>query len=78
MSANPFDLFAAWYAEANAAETADPNAMTLATVDSAGRPSARIVLLKDQDLLGFVFYTNLDSRKARELQENSSAALLFS
>jgi len=77
MSANPFDLFAAWYAEANAAETADPNAMTLATVDSAGRPSARIVLLKNQDPLGFVFYTNLDSRKARELQEKSSAALLF-
>lgn len=77
MSENPLDLFAAWYAEANAAETIDANAMTLATVDPAGQPSARIVLLKAHDALGFVFYTNAGSRKACELGKNNRAALLF-
>lgn len=76
MSADPLDLFDAWHAEANAAE-ADANAMTLATVDPAGHPSARIVLLKQHDRLGFIFYTNSGSRKARELEENSRAALIF-
>jgi pyridoxamine 5'-phosphate oxidase len=55
----------------------DVNAMTLATVDSAGRPSARIVLLKGVDARGFIFFTNYLSRKGRELAENSNAALVF-
>lgn len=59
------------------AEPMDMNAMTLATVDKQGRPSARIVLLKGLDERGFVFYTNYESRKGRELSENPSAALVF-
>jgi len=55
----------------------DVNAMVLATVDKAGRPSARAVLLKDADERGFIFYTNYDSRKGHELAENPSAALTF-
>lgn len=58
-------------------EVADMNAMTLATVDKEGRPSARIVLLKGLDPRGFVFYTNYNSRKGRELEENPQAALVF-
>lgn len=74
---DPFALFAAWFAEAEASEPNDPNAMTLATVTPDGRPSARIVLLKGYDAQGFVFYTNLTSRKGRELGETPVAALLF-
>ena len=74
---DPFALFAAWMAEAEKSEPNDPNAMTLATVDGDGRPSARIVLLKGWDAAGFVFYTNLQSRKGLELAGNRHAALLF-
>ncbi len=74
---DPFATFAAWMAEASASEPSDPNAMTLATCTADGRPSARIVLLKEWDQLGFVFYTNLESRKSREIGENPHVALLF-
>jgi pyridoxamine 5'-phosphate oxidase len=74
---DPFPRFRAWLDEAHLSEPNDPTAMTLATADSQGRPSARMVLLKGIDDGGFVFYTNLESRKARELMENAQAALLF-
>lgn len=77
MADDPFALFDAWFAEARASELNDPDAMALATVDAAGRPSARMVLLKGHGPDGFVFYTNLDSRKGRELATNPVAALLF-
>jgi len=76
-AANPFDQFTRWFDEAVAAAVPEPNAMTLATVDAAGRPSARIVLLKSLDASGFVFHTNYDSRKGRELAGNPHVALLF-
>ncbi len=76
-AASPFDQFAAWFDEALAAEVPEPNAMTLATADTAGRPSARIVLVKGADERGFVFYTNYESRKGLELAENQRASLLF-
>jgi pyridoxamine 5'-phosphate oxidase len=76
-NATPFTLFAAWFAEATAAEPNDPNAMTLATCTPGGLPSARIVLLKGWDEAGFVFYTNTQSRKGDELAANPHAALLF-
>ncbi len=74
---DPILLFKHWLDEAKAAEPNDPTAMTLATADAAGRPSARMVLLKDADSAGFVFYTNLESRKGGELRVNPQAALLF-
>jgi len=74
---NPFDQFARWFDEAVAAAIPEPNAMTLATVDAAGRPGARIVLLKGFDASGFVFHTNYDSRKGRELAAAPHVALLF-
>ncbi len=74
---NPIGLFRAWFAEATQTEPSDANAVALATADARGRPSARMVLLKDVDDRGFVFYTNLDSRKGRELGENPRAALCF-
>jgi pyridoxamine 5'-phosphate oxidase len=74
---DPFFLFDDWFAAARASEPADANAMTLATADRAGRPSARMVLLKRHDPAGFTFYTNLASRKAGELAANPHAALLF-
>ena len=70
-------MFAAWFAEAEQSEPNDPNAMTLATVGAGGRPSARMVLLKGWDPEGFVFYTNLESRKGCELAANGAVALLF-
>lgn len=73
----PFILFGEWFAAAIAAEPRDANAMTLATATSDGAPSARTVLLKGWDERGFVFYTNLESRKGRELAANPCAALLF-
>ncbi|MCC9625805.1 pyridoxamine 5'-phosphate oxidase [Thalassospira sp. MA62] len=73
----PFDLFGEWFATAKQKESAYPDAMTLATADAQGRPSARIVLLKDFDPRGFVFYTNYESRKGGQLAENSFAALCF-
>ncbi|MDP2696816.1 pyridoxamine 5'-phosphate oxidase [Thalassospira sp.] len=75
--AAPYDLFDIWFAEAKNKEGAYPDAMTLATADAQGRPSARIVLLKGFDPRGFVFYTNYESRKGRQLAENSYAALCF-
>ena len=74
---DPFALFDAWFAEAQASEPNDPNAMALATADAGGRPSVRMVLLKGHGPDGFVFYTNRESRKADELAENMQAALLF-
>ncbi len=74
---DPFTRFAAWMAEAEAAEPNDPNAMTLATVGATGAPSARIVLLKGWDQSGFVFYTNTQSRKGRDIACHSAVALLF-
>jgi pyridoxamine 5'-phosphate oxidase len=74
---DPFPLFKSWFAEAEASEPADPNAMALATVDADGMPDVRTVLLKGFDAAGFVFYTNLDSRKGRQLRANPKAALLF-
>ena len=80
---DPFVLFAQWMAEAVGAELNDPNAMTVASVGADGRPAARILLLKDVDPAdfgpdrGFVFYTNQQSRKGRELAENPNVALLF-
>jgi pyridoxamine 5'-phosphate oxidase len=73
----PFRLFAQWLEEAGKSEPADPNAMALATVDADGLPDVRMVLLKGFDLRGLVFYTNMDSQKARELDRNPKAALLF-
>ncbi|HKM64009.1 MAG TPA: pyridoxamine 5'-phosphate oxidase [Acidisphaera sp.] len=75
--AEPFRHFDAWFAEAGAKEVNDPHAMTLATVGTDGRPSARIVLLKGHDEGGFVFYTNTQSRKGDELAAHPFAALLF-
>ena len=74
---DPFRQFACWFDEAVAAQVPEPNAMTLATVDPAGAPSARIVLLKAADGRGLTFYTNYASRKARELSPGVRAALLF-
>lgn len=74
---DPFALFDAWMAEAEASEPEDPNAMALATADAAGRPSVRMVLLKGADRRGFVFYTNLESQKGGQLAENPHAALCF-
>ena len=74
---NPINQFHRWFDEAKAAGFAMPEAMTLATVSSGGIPSARLVLLKQVDEDGFVFYTNYQSRKARELEANPFAALVF-
>ncbi len=82
-SDQPFDLFSRWMADAEANEPNDPNAMALATADQSGLPNVRMVLLKGFDepevegSRGFVFYTNCESAKGRELQSNMQAALLF-
>ncbi|MGW7089209.1 pyridoxamine 5'-phosphate oxidase [Streptomyces sp. NPDC054871] len=77
----PVELFALWFTQALAAAEAgklyEPNAMVVSTVDAAGRPSSRTVLLKGYDERGFVFFTNYESRKARELAANPNIALLF-
>jgi len=73
----PFRLFTGWLTEATASEPRDPTAMTLATVDADGVPNARMVLLKGADERGFVFYTNMDSQKGRELDARPKAALVF-
>jgi pyridoxamine 5'-phosphate oxidase len=73
----PFRLFAAWLDEASKMEPRDPTAMTLATVDAEGMPNARMVLLKGADERGFVFYTNMQSQKGRELDRDPKAALVF-
>jgi pyridoxamine 5'-phosphate oxidase len=74
---DPIRQFARWWDETLKSEVLEPNAMTLATADAAGRPSARTVLIKDFDPAGFVFYSNYDSRKGRELAANPRATLLF-
>ena len=77
VDADPFRQFAAWFDEARAASPVEPNAMALATVGADGRPSLRMVLLKGADERGFVFYTNYESRKGRELADTPWAALTF-
>ena len=74
---DPIALFSAWYRDAQASKVKNPNAMTLATATADGRPSARMVLLKEHSLEGFVFYTNLNSQKSAELAANPHAALCF-
>lgn len=76
-NSDPVALFQDWFAEAQKSEPNDPDAMCLATVDSAGNPSARMVLLKGVDPRGFVFYTNFESRKGVELLATRKAALCF-
>ena len=73
----PLRLFAAWFAEARRSEPVNPEAMALATVDADGRPNARMVLLKGFDERGFVFYSNAESAKGRELADAPQAALTF-
>jgi pyridoxamine 5'-phosphate oxidase len=74
---SPFELFTQWLKEAEKSEPVDPNAMIVATADADGQPSARAILLKGHDERGFVFYTNQESNKGKQLAENSKAALLF-
>ena len=77
LARDPFRQFEKWFQEAEAAKIAEPNAMTLATAGRDGRPSARTVLLKGLDGRGFVFYSNYESRKGRELEANAHTTLLF-
>lgn len=77
LDADPMEQFARWFAEVTAADVLEPNAMTLATADASGAPSARTVLLKAHGPEGFTFFTNYDSRKGCELAENPRAALVF-
>ena len=74
---NPYSQFEKWFTEALNAEVLEPNAMTLATANTDGIPSARIVLLKEFTDQGFVFYTNYDSQKGKEIESNPYAALIF-
>lgn len=74
---DPLEQFRIWFAQALEVAVEEPNAMTLATATPDGRPSARIVLLKGVDAEGFVFYTNYESRKGRELEANPHVALVF-
>ena len=74
---NPLSLFQIWFDQAVKAECPEPNSMTLATADTAGNPSARIVLLKGADEAGFTFFTNYESQKGKELAARPHAALLF-
>jgi pyridoxamine 5'-phosphate oxidase len=75
--ADPMAQFRRWFDEASATGMVEPNAMTLATVGGGGRPSARVVLMKEFDAGGFVFYTNYESRKGTELAANPAASLSF-
>lgn len=77
LCADPFEQFAVWMQEACVSELVEPNAMSLATAGADGRPTQRTVLLKGFDERGFVFYTNLESRKARQIFENANVSLLF-
>jgi pyridoxamine 5'-phosphate oxidase len=77
LEANPMAQFEKWFQQAVTSKLPEPNAMTLATSDKQGHPSARTVLLKALDGRGFIFYTNYESRKGRELEWNPNAALLF-
>jgi pyridoxamine 5'-phosphate oxidase len=77
LARDPFRQFEKWFQEAEAAKIPEPNAMVLATATREGRPSARTMLLKNVDGRGFVFYTNYESRKGRELEGNPRVTLLF-
>jgi pyridoxamine 5'-phosphate oxidase len=77
VNSDPLEQFQRWFAEARDVQLQLPEAMTLATATNDGRPSARLVLLKQVDERGFVFYTNYGSQKARELDANPQAALVF-
>jgi pyridoxamine 5'-phosphate oxidase len=77
VTADPIEQFRLWFDEAGAAGLHEPNAMTVATASTDGRPSARVVLLKGYDERGFVFYTNYEGRKAGDLEANPRCALLF-
>lgn len=77
LESNPFEQFAHWFAQAQEAELPEPNAMSLATASTTGLPSLRTVLLKYFDAKGFVFFTNYESAKAKEIEENPQAALLL-
>jgi pyridoxamine 5'-phosphate oxidase len=77
MSADPFAQFAAWMDDALNADILDPNAMTVATVGADNKPSARVVLLKKFDADGFVFFTNYESKKGRDLAANPNASFNF-
>ena len=77
LHANPITQFEGWLAEAAAKPVVEPNAMSLATVGANGHPLVRTVLLKGLDERGFIFYTNLESRKARQIGENPHVSLLF-
>ena len=77
LARDPFRQFDKWFQEAEAAKIPEPNAMVCSLAGADGRPSSRIVLLKGVDGRGFVFYTNYDSRKGRELAANPRASLLF-
>jgi pyridoxamine 5'-phosphate oxidase len=77
LARDPFRQFEQWFQEAQAASLPEPNAMTLATAGRDGRSSARLVLLKAVDGRGFTFFTNYESRKARELEANPCATLVF-
>lgn len=74
---NPHSLFSQWFAAAEESETELPNAVALATADAGGAPSVRMVLLKGHDERGFVFYTNLESRKGHQIRDNPQGALCF-
>ena len=74
---NPIDLFVDWFNEAKKTEINDPNALALATVGKNGIPSVRMVLLKDFNKKGFVFYTNLNSQKSKEIKSNPNASMCF-
>ncbi|MEH6579642.1 MAG: pyridoxamine 5'-phosphate oxidase [Amphritea sp.] len=78
LSNHPFRQFDAWFDDARAANLLEPNAMSLATVDAHGRPSLRNVLLKHYDEAGFVFFTNLKSTKAQQIENNPNVSLMFS
>ena len=77
MADDPHALFEEWLAEARLSEPNDPTAMALATADARGQPAVRMVLMKGHDPRGFVFYTNMDSRKGGDLAANPQAGLLF-
>lgn len=77
VDSDPFQQFQTWFDQALAAKLPEPNAMTLATCTTDGKPSARIVLLKGFDERGFVFYTNYQSQKGQEIADNPQAALVF-
>lgn len=74
---NPYDLFDRWFQDAKSSEPNDPNAMCLATADSRGRPTNRMVLLNGLDDRGFIFYTNAESRKGNNIAQNPFGALCF-